>query len=98
MRRIARPVLSLVMAIFFSSAAIGQEVTMSSVVDGNSQFALDLYGKLRSQPGNLFFSPNSISTALAMTYAGARGETAQQMARSCTSRRRRTSSRRLSRP
>src|SRR5208282_2452007 len=48
---------------------------------GNSQFAVDLYGKLRNQPGNLFFSPSSISTALAMTYAGARGETAGQMAR-----------------
>lgn len=53
---------------------------MSSVVEGNSQFALDLYGKLSGQPGNLFFSPSSISTALAMTYAGARGETAQEMA------------------
>ena len=42
---------------------------------------MDLYGKLRNQPGNLFFSPSSISTALAMTYAGARGETAEQMAR-----------------
>ena len=54
---------------------------MSKLVEGNNQFALDLYGKLRNQPGNLFFSPSSISTALAMTYAGARGETAEQMAR-----------------
>ncbi|MGO9600723.1 MAG: serpin family protein [Isosphaeraceae bacterium] len=54
---------------------------MSGLVEGNSRFALDLYQKLRDQPGNLFFSPNSISTALAMTYAGARGETAEQMAR-----------------
>jgi len=45
-------------------------------------FAFDLYGRLRSeQNGNLFFSPQSISTALAMTYAGARGETAAEMAR-----------------
>ena len=53
---------------------------MASVVEGNSQFAVDLYGKLKGQAGNLFFSPSSISIALAMTYAGARGETAKQMA------------------
>lgn len=53
----------------------------SQVVEGNTRFALDLYGQLRKQDGNLFFSPFSLSTALAMTYAGARGETAQQMAR-----------------
>jgi serpin B len=47
---------------------------------GNNQFALDVYRHLRQQPGNLFLSPFSISTALAMTSAGARGETAQQMA------------------
>ncbi|UCF85370.1 MAG: hypothetical protein JSV50_06955, partial [Desulfobacteraceae bacterium] len=39
------------------------------VVQGNNKFALDLYSKLQSQDGNLFFSPYSISTALAMTYA-----------------------------
>jgi serpin B len=41
---------------------------------------MNLYGKLRMTNGNLFFSPYSISTALAMTYGGARGETATQMA------------------
>jgi serpin B len=50
------------------------------VVEGNNRFAFDLYGRLRHRPGNLFFSPHSLSTTLAMTYAGARGETAQQMA------------------
>ncbi len=45
-------------------------------------FAFDLYARLRAaQSGNLFFSPQSISTALAMTYAGARGDTAAEMAR-----------------
>ena len=53
---------------------------LSTAVAGNTAFALDLYGKLRSQEGNLFFSPYSISTALAMTYGGARGETEKQMA------------------
>ncbi|HVS37079.1 MAG TPA: serpin family protein, partial [Gemmataceae bacterium] len=50
-----------------------------TVVNGNNAFALDLYGQLRSQDGNVFFSPYSISTALAMTRAGAKGETASQM-------------------
>ena len=50
-----------------------------SLVEGNTAFALDLYGRLKAEPGNLFFSPYSISTALAMTYAGARGETEEQM-------------------
>ncbi|MHC5075670.1 MAG: serpin family protein, partial [Planctomycetota bacterium] len=49
------------------------------LVEGNNKFALDLYAKLKSEEGNLFFSPYSISTALAMTYAGAKGQTAQQM-------------------
>jgi serpin B len=47
--------------------------------DGNTAFAFDLYGQLKSSPGNIFFSPYSISTALAMTYDGARGETEKQM-------------------
>ncbi|HVS37078.1 MAG TPA: serpin family protein [Gemmataceae bacterium] len=51
----------------------------AAVVQGDTQFALDLYAKVRGQDGNLFFSPYSISTALAMTRAGAKGETAAQM-------------------
>lgn len=49
-------------------------------IKDNNAFALDLYTQLSKEEGNLFFSPNSISTALAMTYAGARGKTATQMA------------------
>jgi serpin B len=47
----------------------------------NNVFAFDLYGKLRTNEGNLFLSPASISTALAMTYAGAAGETEMQIAK-----------------
>ena len=50
------------------------------VVSGNTDFAFDLYAQLKDQDGNLFFSPYSISTAMAMTYAGANGETAEQIA------------------
>ncbi len=52
----------------------------TDLVAGNSDFAFDLYQVLRDEPGNLFYSPYSISLALAMTYAGARGETERQMA------------------
>lgn len=50
------------------------------IVQGNNSFALGLYDKLRQDQGNLFCSPYSISTALAMTYAGAKGQTETQMA------------------
>jgi serpin B len=50
------------------------------LVTGNTAFAFDLYQALRGGEGNLFYSPYSISLALAMTYAGAAGETKQQMA------------------
>ena len=50
------------------------------VVQGNNAFAVDLYGQLRRRDGNLFFSPESISTAFAMAYGGARGNTATEMA------------------
>ena len=52
---------------------------INSVISANNQFALDLYSKLRKNEGNVFFSPYSISTALAMTYEGARGKTAEEM-------------------
>ena len=56
-----------------AAATVAQDVNL---------FAVDLYARLGStEKGNLFFSPQSISTALAMTYVGARGETAQEMAR-----------------
>jgi serpin B len=53
----------------------------TDVVKGNTRFALDLYHTQRDVCGNLFLSPYNISAALAMAYAGARGSTAAQMAR-----------------
>jgi serpin B len=52
---------------------------LSELVEGSNAFALDLYQAVRNEDGNLFFSPHSISTALAMTYAGARSSTEAQM-------------------
>ena len=53
---------------------------LAGLVDGNSAFAFDLYQALKGRDGNLFYSPHSISLALAMTYAGAGGQTESQMA------------------
>ena len=47
----------------------------------NNEFAWDLYQQLKGEEGNLFFSPCSLRTALAMAYAGAKGQTAAQMER-----------------
>jgi len=53
---------------------------LEELAGGNSEFAFDLYQALKDTDGNVFYSPYSISQALAMTYAGARGETERQMA------------------
>ena len=52
-----------------------------SVAASNRHFALKLYRQLKEEEGNLFLSPYSISTALSMTYGGASGETATEMAK-----------------
>lgn len=53
---------------------------LSDLVHGNTAFAIGLYQNLSDEDGNIFFSPHSITLALAMTYTGARGETERQMA------------------
>ena len=53
---------------------------VETAVQGNTEFALALYQELQATERNLLFSPYSISTALAMTYAGARGDTEIQIA------------------
>lgn len=56
------------------------EERVLTLAQENATFAFDLYAQLATEQGNLFCSPYSISTALAMAYGGARGETEQQMA------------------
>jgi serpin B len=53
---------------------------LAELAEGNTEFALDLYRTMSDKEGNLFLSPYSISSALAMTCSGARGNTAKQMA------------------
>jgi serpin B len=48
-------------------------------VDSAAPFALDLYSRLRTHPGNLFVSPCSLDMALRMVQAGADGKTLQEM-------------------
>lgn len=77
--------LSLLLSLSVAQAALAQTPPAASpdqaqAVQGSNAFAIDLYSQLSTQPGNLFFSPESISTDFAMAYAGAHGQTATEMA------------------
>lgn len=74
--------------LFLATEALGDRPTaftaspaVRSVADGNTALALDLYNQLRRSAGNIFLSPFSISSGLALTYAGARGATETEIAR-----------------
>jgi serpin B len=54
---------------------------VSDVVTSCNRFACDLHAQLAGKPGNLFYSPSSVSMALAMAFAGANTETADELAR-----------------
>jgi serine protease inhibitor len=73
---VAAPVVASLALLFAGRPARAGE----PLYEGNTTFAFELYAQLKAKEGNLFFSPYSISTCLAMTYAGARGETEKQMA------------------
>jgi len=73
--------LLLISLLFFGCKQQVASKDMATLVEGNTKFALNLYSQLRTQPDNLFFSPYSISTAIAMTSAGAKGKTATQIDR-----------------
>jgi serpin B len=71
----------IIMFSLFSTHALPAELPDPAPLAGaNTAFAIQMYGQLSSAEGNLVFSPYSISSALAMVCAGARGETARQMA------------------
>ena len=56
------------------------EADLATLVANNGTFAFDLYRKIKNLKTNLFFSPYSISGALAMAFAGSRGDTEKEMA------------------
>lgn len=57
------------------------EADAAPVVAANNRFAFELLGRVSKPDANAFVSPYSIASALSMTYAGARGDTAAEMAR-----------------
>ncbi len=68
------------LALILPAFAADEKTDRTTVAKDNNQFAFELYAKLRDKEGNLFFSPYSISTALAHGLRRCRGETAEQMA------------------
>jgi serpin B len=56
-------------------------LSATRAVQAVNSFGMDLYEQLQLEQGNLFFSPLSVATALAMQYAGAAGQTAVEMER-----------------
>lgn len=70
-------IIALILTASAAGAAFGETIAVS---EASNAFALELYIRLAEKEGNLFFSPTSIHTALGMTYAGARNQTAAQMA------------------
>jgi serpin B len=65
----------------YDSSPNVSDSTLDTLVNGNNEFAFELYKQLAAtKDGNFFYSPYSISLALAMTYAGANGQTEEQMA------------------
>jgi serpin B len=61
---------------------VANDPDVKLLVKGLNEFGIDLYKEIaKTEKGNIFFSPFSISSALAMTYAGARGKTAEEMAK-----------------
>lgn len=83
-----RSMVAIMAAVLFAAAALlpgpgrAAPADLETLGQGGTAFTLNLYRQLAAkEKGNIFFSPYSISLALAMTYAGAKGETAAQMAR-----------------
>lgn len=75
-----KKILVFILILPFMVTSILPEDAMQDLSQANTKFALDMYASLCQNQGNIFYSPYSISTALAMTYAGACGTTKKEMA------------------
>ncbi len=74
-------ILMVILAFPTLAPAKESQPNVKALVQDNTAFAVDMYKKLYGTSGNIFLSPYSISTALAMTYAGAKETTREQMAK-----------------
>ncbi|HEY0478811.1 MAG TPA: serpin family protein, partial [Kofleriaceae bacterium] len=62
-----------------AQVAMPASAEAGALAKANNQFAVELWRKAAATPGNLAISPVSITTALAMAWRGAKGDTAAQM-------------------
>ena len=69
----------LIILLLIVGCVFAQGVDKSGIIEANNRFAINLYSQYKSEEGNIFFSPFSISTAMAMIYEGAEGKTANEM-------------------
>ena len=74
-----KPSLAAILGCILLLTPMAGTAQVQSLVASNTTFSLNLYRQLATNSGNLFFSPYSISACLAMLYAGASGNTEQQM-------------------
>lgn len=64
-----------------SAIALPAAAQEARVSPGARAFDIALYRELAKQPGNVFVSPYSVSSAFSLLYPGARGQSAQEIAR-----------------
>ena len=69
----------LIIALLIMGCVFGQDLDSREIIEANNRFAINLYSQYKSEDGNIFFSPFSISTAMAMVYEGAEGKTAKEI-------------------
>ena len=76
--KIIKPLVILLVSLF-ALVSTSNSQTVKDVVKGNNEFTFSLYDQINDKEENVFFSPYSVSSALAMTYNGARGKTMDEM-------------------
>ncbi|MCK4513624.1 MAG: hypothetical protein KAU31_00125, partial [Spirochaetaceae bacterium] len=83
MRHYLSLALTVILAAMFAlpAAVVAQDMSdVETVTASANRFAIDLYRQIGTEEENVFFSPYSIYTILALMYGGASGETAEEMA------------------